>query len=240
MKTIRHVVTDTIQNMLVWGEPNVPNPIVTDPNDDNYNLNKGLLKQGDTQLKYNRALPPTDKDDVKLYTPNDDFSTPLWRIYRRPSSPQIPRNDKLIPCAFLYNVRGVPDEEADADVGDNVESMMVGVDVLLDENFGAGELNDDGDYTKDPQELTDQINGVVDDLYRLLNPFHLCRADFSVIKDRGDEMALSNSEILFWESGVSDDIVQDALPYEIVRMILELTIEFPADLGAEGVTKDYM
>ena len=230
MANFRDIITNKIENLLAWGG--------NDPSADN--INKGLLKQASDSMRHNMRDVP--EIGVPSVAPNTGFGSVLWNIYRRPLEPQLIKSTDEIPSAFIYMVSGPRPSDEDVTLGNTSETIFMGIDVVLDNDYGVL-MNVNEAYnaqTNQSRPLTDQINGFVYDFDVLLNATTILTVndDFaSLATDQTSPefntalplISVSDAGIVNWASGVSDieDIPSNL---EIIRFTLGAIVQFPVGL----------
>lgn len=161
------------------------------------------------------------------------YNTPLWQVQLRPVTPQDVEQNDVIPSCFIKIVsgtrsatgRGLKNSPVISTLDEITEDYEVWIQCVFRDKYGAEDLDDKGNRKQilDPnsgqlvdkaKSLSEQINGFIDDLDKLLNVETL-------------RPALVNANVI--DAYIGDWIVVQAMegsPDEVVIAKLIVTINF--------------
>ena len=117
-----------------------------------------------------------DASDL-IRNPNPGYCTPIWQTFVRPCTPQDVRRQNLIPSVFLHVIRGtrsatgrgLQNSPVRATVNDIVEDYTVRLECPFRCDVGA--VSDAQATPRKAKTITEQVNGFVEDIDKLINFF---------------------------------------------------------------------
>ena len=217
----RDLIVDRVEELLVWGADNSART-----------LNQSLQLQETGSSLPNMALSRSVYTDNVIQfgstIPENGFYSRCWKINKRPSTPQLIGDAKLLPSVFIYVDNAARPAGFPTDVGNISEALSLGIEVVMQEGFG---VQQDAPNQADAQTLTQQINAFVTDFDVLFNSDGLKALDLSslsaVYGELWKRIRINETGVVDWFVGPGRDAQSRATDYEILTFSLLIELQYP-------------